>query len=72
MVGQGAFVNTFLEYDSKLTGGACFIPLKAPEAPEEQKKGASATLGMPFFRGCLSSCQKVDKENELVFDTKDD
>merc|ERR1719160_1759846 len=46
MIGRGACVNTFLEYDSKLTGGACFIPLKAaPPAPVENKADAAADAG---------------------------
>merc|ERR1711959_303054 len=46
MVGQGACVNTFLEFDSKLTGGVCFVTMKAQEAAveEEEERPAAAAV----------------------------
>jgi len=67
MVGQGALMNTFLEYDSKLTGGACFVTMKAKEAAAP----VSTKFGMPFFSACMTFFQKAEKDTELVV-TKDD
>merc|ERR1711981_59948 len=70
LVGQGACVNTFLEYDSKLTGGACFITMKSQPPVLAEKEPESAKFGMPFF-SCLTYCQKAEKDSEIVVTTKD-
>merc|ERR1711977_298990 len=50
MVGQGALLNTFLEYDSSLTGGACFVTMKTQEAAlADVELASSAKLAMPSF-----------------------
>jgi hypothetical protein len=71
MVGQGALENTFLEFDSKLTGGACFVTMKAKEAALQDKEVANTKLGTFFTAWLTGFCQKPEVESELEVVTKD-